>query len=251
LDTKGGVWLAEPFILNRHGDGYGETRAHSTDEPMPAASCRGAGYLIEPFVLSQASGGSPRETVDPLPTAVAGGAIALISPYYGSGSGETCTSVDEPLPTAPSKDRFALVVPITHSDGSNRARDVAIDPLPTLTTAHRGELAFITAQFGEREGQTPRVHGIDNPAPAITATGHVNLVETTKRDILFRMLEPHELAAAMGFNNDEAKYEFVGNKTEQVKQIGNAVQVDQMEANVLAMMQDEVLPATAYLEAAE
>jgi DNA (cytosine-5)-methyltransferase 1 len=182
---------------------------------------------------------------------VAGGAIALISPYYGSGSGETCNSVDEPLPTAPSKARFGLVVPVTHSDSSNRARDVDVDPLPTLTTAHRGELAFITAQFGEREGQAPRVHSVDNPAPAITATGHVNLVEAVRHDILFRMLEPHELAAAMGFNSVEAKYEFVGNKTEQVKQIGNAVQVDQMEANVYAMMQDEVVPVSGFLEAAE
>ena len=32
------------------------------------------------------------------------------------------------------------------------------DPLPTLTTANRGELAFITAQFGGRAGQAPRLH---------------------------------------------------------------------------------------------
>jgi DNA (cytosine-5)-methyltransferase 1 len=256
-DCRGAGYLIEPFIL-----APGSTGApREVKEPLPTITTGGSGsgehvgcarpMLIEPFVLSQASGGSPRETTDPLPTAVAGGAIALISPYYGSGSGETCTSVDDPLPTATSNDRFALVVPITHSDGSNRARDVAIDPLPTLTTAHRGELAFITAQFGEREGQAPRVHDIDNPAPAICATGHVNLVQAFRHDILFRMLEPHELAAAMGFNNDEIPYEFVGNKTEQVKQIGNAVQVDQMEANVYAMMQDEVEAPPQFLEAAE
>jgi DNA (cytosine-5)-methyltransferase 1 len=46
------------------------------------------------------------------------------------------------------------------------------------------------------------------------------------------MLEPHELAAAMGFTNDEATYEFAGTKTEQIKQIGNAVSVEMMEAEV-------------------
>ena len=39
-------------------------------------------------------------------------------------------------------------------------------------------------------------------------------------DIRFRMLQPHELALAQGF---PASYRFTGNKTEQVKQIGNAV----------------------------
>jgi DNA (cytosine-5)-methyltransferase 1 len=290
LDTKGGVWLAEPlvlatgqapareasdplpgfttggagneerpgcarpmlvepFILNRHGDNGG-VRAHTVTEPMPAADCRGAGYIVEPFVLSQASGGSPRATGEPLPTAVGGGAIAMISPYYGSGSGETCCSVDEPLPTATGTDRFALVVPITHSDVSNRCRDVGVDPLPAITTAHRGELAFIAAQFGEREGQAPRVHSLSNPAPTICATGHLNLVEATGHDILFRMLEDYELGAAMGFDPELVKYEFTGNKAEKVKQIGNAVPVELADACVTALFADDAEPIE-FLEAAE
>ncbi|MCD0419494.1 DNA cytosine methyltransferase [Rubrivivax sp. JA1024] len=234
--------LVEPFILNRHGDN-GSVRAHAIDAPAPTADCRGAGYLVEPFVLSQASGGAARATSAPLPTMTTDGAIALIAPYYGSGSGETCNSVGEPLPTVTAKPRFGLVVPLTHSDSSNRARDVDSDPLPTLTTANRGELAFITAAFGEREGQAPRVHSVDAPTPAICATGHVNLVEATsddgtRYDILFRMLEPHELAAAMGFSGEDQNYEFAGNKTEKVKQIGNAVSVRLMKACVIAMMSD-------------
>lgn len=39
-------------------------------------------------------------------------------------------------------------------------------------------------------------------------------------DIRFRMLQPHELAAAQGFPRG---YEFAGNKTQRVRQIGNAV----------------------------
>ncbi|ARO24770.1 DNA cytosine-C5 methyltransferase protein [Rhizobium sp. TAL182] len=263
LDTKGGVWLAEAMVLSQHNSGA----ARSADDPLPTITTGGAAnnerpgcarpMLIEPFVLSQASGGSPRGVSDPIPTAPTGGAHALISPYYGSGSGETCNSVDETLPTITSKGRFGMVVPITHSDGSNRARNVDSDPLPTLTTANRGELAFIAAQFGERAGQSPRVHDIEQPAPAITATGHVNLVEPGPEfDILFRMLEPHELAAAMGFNTEEATYEFAGTKTEQIKQIGNAVSVAKMKACVGAIMADaapkpKAKPEAEYLEAAE
>ncbi|WP_316172438.1 DNA cytosine methyltransferase [Bradyrhizobium sp. SZCCHNRI2049] len=243
--------LVEPFILNRHGDN-GATRAHDIADPMPTSDCRGAGYLVEPFLLSQASGGAPRDVSQPVPTIPTDGAHALISPYYGSGSGETCKSAADPLDTVTAKARFGVVVPITHSDGANRARDVATDPLPTITTAHRGELAFIAASFGERPGQAPRVHDIADPAPTICAQGRIDLVEGTPHyDILFRMLEPHELAAAMGFSTDDQAYEFAGTKTDQIKQIGNAVPVGMAEAEIRAFMADEVEAPVQLLDAAE
>mgnify|MGYP002620269027 FL=1 len=236
--TAGGthIGLVEPFVLSNQTSGA----PRSTDEPLPTITLGGAGNdgrpgcarhaVVEPFVLSQASGGSPRGVEAPLPTITtggAGGAHALIAPYYGSGSGETCKSVDDPLPTATAKARFGLVMPVTHSCDANRARPLD-DPLPTITTAKRGELAFIAASFGERPTQAPRVHDIDEPAPTICATGRTNLVEggpTPLRefDILFRMLEPHELAAAMSISTPEAPYVFTGNKTEVVRQIGQAV----------------------------
>lgn len=46
-------------------------------------------------------------------------------------------------------------------------------PLPTvLTKAHLGlALPYIVPNFGERDGQAPRTHGVDVPAPAITGHG--------------------------------------------------------------------------------
>ncbi len=44
-----------------------------------------------------------------------------------------------------------------------------------------------------------------------------------KLDILFRMLQPHELAAAMSFPSD---YEFTGTKEDKVRMIGNSVPVE-------------------------
>jgi DNA (cytosine-5)-methyltransferase 1 len=159
----------------------------------------------------------------PLPTIPGGGAHALIAPHYGSGSGETCISVDNPLPSATAKARFGIVMPVTHSCGGNRARSTE-EPLPTITTASRGELAFITASFGERPTQTPRVHSVDAPTPTICAAGRTNLVTAGRDyDIRFRMLEPHELAAAMSISTPERPYHFVGTKTEVVRQIGQAV----------------------------
>lgn len=167
------------------------------------------------------------------------------------GSGHSCNSADEPLPTVTAKARFGMVVPVTHGGDGHKARDVDSDPLPTVTGAHRGELAFITAQHGEREGQAPRVHSLEQPTPTIAATGHVDLVQGTEGyDILFRMLEPHELAAAMGFTTEEQAYEFAGTKTEQIKQIGNAVSVRLMKAHVTAIMADAAPAARAQKGAA-
>lgn len=254
--TAGGthIGLVQPFVLSNQTSG----QPKSADEPLPTITLGGAGnagrpgcarhMLVEPFVLSQASGGAPRTVDDPLPTMTtggAGGAHALIAPYYGSGSGETCRSVDDPLPTATAKARFGLVVPITHSDGSNRARSVD-DPLPTLTTANRGELAFITASFGERPTQAPRVHSIDDPTPTVCATGHTNLVRAGRDfDILFRMLEPHELAAAMSISEPGAPYHFTGTKTDVVRQIGQAVPRRTGRALAMALMADEAAERVA------
>lgn len=238
------ICLAEPIIIKQNF----RRDLQSVDDPAPTATTVARIGLVEPFVLSRHGEGAPRAVDEPTPTQVAKHSHVLISPYYGSGSGETLRCADEPLPTATAKARFGMVVPITHSDISNRARDVEVDPLSTVTTAKRGELAFIAAQFGEREGQAPRVHDLAQPLPAVCASGHVNLVEAEGRyDVLFRMLLPHELAAAMGFGRD---YHFAGTKTEQIKQIGNAVSVEQMEANVYAIMQDEA-SEPEFLEAAE
>jgi DNA (cytosine-5)-methyltransferase 1 len=65
---------------------------------------------------------------------------------------------------------------------------------------------------------------VDEPTPTICATGRTNLVTAGREyDIRFRMLEPHELAAAMSISEPGRPYEFTGTKTEVVRQIGQAV----------------------------
>lgn len=67
-----------------------------------------------------------------------------------------------------------FIVPITHL-GSDRVNSID-EPLRTITTAHRGELALISPALintrnGEREGQAPRVRDIQQPFPTVTAQG--------------------------------------------------------------------------------
>lgn len=85
----------------------------------------------------------------------------------------------EPLHTAMAgATRFGVVAPtlmhITHS-GADRTRTVE-DPLATITTTNRGEQALVSAtliqtSYGEREGQAPRVPGIDKPLGTVVAGG--------------------------------------------------------------------------------
>lgn len=291
LATGRHVGLAEPVVLSQHTSGAPRSAA----DPLPTITTGGAGaedrvgcarpMLVEPFVLSRHAEGGPRSIEEPTPTQVAKHSHLLITSYYGaSQNGQGCSSGEEPLATVTVKDRFGIVVPVTHSKGGNGARNVA-DPIPTLTTAkggefavvmpvthadvsdrvrnadeplptitgaNRGELAFITAQHGERPGQAPRVHDLASPVPTIAASGHVDLVEPAPEfDILFRMLEPHELAAAMGFTDEDQAYEFAGTKTEQIKQIGNAVSVAKMHACVRAIMADAAVKPKALVTAAE
>ena len=169
-------------------------------------------------------------------TVPGGGAHALIAPYYSTG---VCQTVTDPMPTATTKARFGLVMPVTHNCDGNRARHID-DPVPTITTAKRGELAFIAASFGERPTQAPRVHGIDEPTPTVCATGRTNLITPGREhDILFRMLEPHELAAAMSISTAERPYLFAGNKTEIVRQIGDDLSGYVLEDGVLFRHADD------------
>lgn len=245
---RGESALIEPFLIGQHFD----RKERSIDEPVPAATTVARVGLAEPFVLSQASGGAPRAISAPFPTITTGGkqgrgeGTALITAYYGANAG--CKPVEEPLDTITTLDRFGMVVPVTHGGGGPVARGVK-DPLPTLTTSKGGHLAFITASFGERDGQLPRTHDLEMPMPTIPAQGSVRMAEagltpdvTTggepQYDILFRMLHWRELARAMSFSDADSEYEFAGTKTEITKQIGNAVPVRTARALVGAALWD-------------
>ena len=76
--------------------------------------------------------------------------------------------------------------------------------------------------------------------PTVTGKDRMGLVEARVNgeptgyviDILFRMLEPEELAQAMGFDG----HEFKGTKKQKVLMIGNAVEVNMAEALCTAVL---------------
>jgi hypothetical protein len=119
VTTVARVGLAEPFILNRHGDGYGETRVHSIDEPTPRANSQadesrnlslGGSYeavqetkTAEPVGASQADGsrslslGASDEAVQETKTAEPVRAVDTVwAPMPRGAEAKTTKSTDRP-----------------------------------------------------------------------------------------------------------------------------------------------------------
>lgn len=208
--TAGGthIGLAEPFLVEYYGDSHQQQkRIRSVNEPLPTQSTENRFGLCEPFVMNVAHQGA---------------------------DDARCKSINEPLSTIPAGHRGELalcepfIIPMEHS-GRQPVRSTD-HPLPTITTAKAGSFGlcepFLTKYYGSGEGVRP----VTDPLDTVTVRDRFALCEPVQErhgmDIRFRMLQPHELAAAMGFEG----YEFQGTKTDVVKQIGNAVPVHLSEA---------------------
>lgn len=139
----------EPFIitLRQH------LAARSVNEPIPTVTAGGSHIgLVEPvaFVLQQQSNGAPRSVDDPVPTVATAGKISLIEPF---------------------------TVPMNHK--RDRLRSVG-EPVQTVTATSSdiGVVSpFMIPYRGERLGQAPRTHAIDEPMPAVTTERGHALVE--------------------------------------------------------------------------
>lgn len=255
------LYLAEPFILNVRGGDDGYLRGAPIDAPVQTITTQPALALIEPFVIGQQSGASPRSAREPLPTIAGKGAIALVEPFLvgaggPQGAGEP-KSVNNPMPTLLKENHFALVEPYLVSyhggNGSERRTHSVDQPLPTQDTSNRYGVAqpYLVKYYKTGNG----AQSVDEPLPTQTSKDHFALVEpnlspadapTAKGllvkladgslailDIRFRMLNPRELAAAMSFPKS---YKFAGNREQVVKQIGNAVAVKTAEALCLSLL---------------
>ncbi len=101
----------------------------------------------------------------------------------------------------------------------------ASSPAPTVSCAGAIGLVepFLVRFQGSHAGKADadrRVCDVGRPLPTLDTSNRLGLVEPMMADILFRMLQPTELAQAQGFPQG---YQFSGTKADVVRQIGNAV----------------------------
>lgn len=142
--TKNNKALVNAFVLPREGVFRGNA-SRSVDDPLPTATAsHGAGFLVSlahagnrgeyalcrPFIVRMRGtqngqiNGSAKSADDPLDTLSAGGKHhALINPFLTSyyGNSTNAQSVNDPLDSVTTKDRFMLVNPKT-----NEARELEI-----------------------------------------------------------------------------------------------------------------------------
>ncbi len=203
--TKGGhIAVCSPFLYPANYAASGASRVNSVDKPLPSLTTKSSYYLCNPYLVRHFTGsysvsiGKPLPTITTTPTQ-----LCLCNPYFIKyhGGSPRVHPINEPMKTVDTQNRFGLIHPFLVKYYSNGKNYQSLSgPLPTVTTDDRFGLACPAVEHG---------------------TYHL--------DILYRMLEPHELSAAMGFRRD---YKFTGTKTDIKKQIGNAVEVTQ--AKVLA-----------------
>ena len=161
----------EPFILNRHGEN-GADRAHPVDQPIPTATTRGAGYLVnaqaEPI------------TEEPRP---------VLESFHGSDRQHTVPlSTDEPVHTVTTITGGCLYLVKPQAEpfiGANRTHNTprfTDDPIPPATSAHGGGTFLVEPDLhpfllGQQSGGAPRT--TEEPVPTVASDGAIALVRPT------------------------------------------------------------------------
>ena len=228
IATSGAIALVEPFLLGAGGTS-GQQKPQSLDDPLGTVLTEDRRALVEPFAIVLRRNQGARSLESPLPTLTCSGAnVGICEPFittvsHGDSGGTRTRSIEEPLPTVTGSNDHAVVepyiIPLNHGSKDFRSHSMG-EPMPTITTVDAW--GMIEPMLVEYNG-TGDAHPVSQPVPTVTTKDRFGLLECDGYvlDIRFRMLQPHELAAAMGF---PAGYEFAGNREQKVKQIGNAVE---------------------------
>ena len=114
---------------------------------------------------------------------------------------------------------------VRYNGGENRYHSIH-EPVPTLDCSNRYGLVqpLVMEYYGNGQCQP-----VSKPLGTVTCKDRFALLKPEECRIGFRMLQPHELAAAQSFPD---WYRFTGTKADTVKQIGNAVCPKMAEALV-------------------
>lgn len=183
--------------LSHPGEKADEGRVTDGAKPLKTATARN--NTAAAFIVTEQAHNAPRSIEKPIRAQTAVRKDYVVRPLVlGQQSGAECIPTDRPGPTISTKGAIRLVesVPVAVVDmsrpgGPDSGHLGSVDePIRTITTFDNLQGCFLMTEDG------------------------------TVIDVRMRMLKPSELAAAHSFPKD---YKLTGNRTEQVKQIGNSV----------------------------
>lgn len=221
------------------------SRSWPVDQPTATLTTTETRALVVP--VEGRDGKQARPTTEPMRTATARAETALVVPYYGTS--DAAHPASRPIGALTTRDRYALVVP---SGGTWREEAISdAEPFAAVTTREADGIAFIAELRGGSSDHRPVTEPLctvvasgnhhmlvrhntargnpaqmctpaTEPARTITTAGHQSIVSIERQveDATFRMLEPHEIQAAMAFTRE---YRVLGNRREKVRQLGNGV----------------------------
>ena len=267
--TKAEHCIVEPMLLSNHFNNVPVL----VSAPCPVVVTSGAIGVINPLIVSHKFDNAPVSAASPLPTLTTMNGFSLAAPLIvslrGTAEGNldrSAVSVSQTLPTVTAGGTHLAVaepsvIDMSHPAEESGARVRSAEepmfvpqhgggtvkpvshPLPTIATT--GSISVVSPVLVKFYGREEEAHSVDKPLGTVTCKDRFGLadgrlvVDEWGRflllDILFRMLQPHELAAAMSFPEN---YKFAGTKSEQVKQIGNAVCPALAEALIAAALDD-------------
>ena len=223
-----------PFMLEQQSGGA----AKNAGDPVPTIAADGAVSLVRPTIIQYFGQSDSSDVERPVPALTTKARYAVANPTLlevnhadmGTAGEHRVDSTDDPLRAITTKRHTALAEPVLLQTGRDWDHLESTDqPLPSLVT--KNDLALANPDMKPLEeyiGEEP-AGGPDAAGPRQNGTDPRRLIyidgEPWLLDIRFRMLQNNELARAMGFEDEETRYEFVGNVTQVTKQIGNAVPV--------------------------
>jgi DNA (cytosine-5)-methyltransferase 1 len=208
---------ARPLAVPAGGTWNEEARP--VTEPFRTRTTRDSEALVVP--VEGRNGLTARPAGQPTRTQTARLQDALVVPLRNNGVARPAG--EAPAPTvAAAGNHHALVMRNNTARGDQGQMSTPLDePLRTLATAGNQSLIrwdhLLVPYYG-----TAVARRVDQPAGTVTTKDRNALVSVAiaVEDCTFRMLEPHEIQAAMAFAGD---YRVLGNKRERVRQLGNAV----------------------------
>lgn len=232
IATSGAISLIEPFLVVLKGTRERQLQqsVQGTDAPLPTIHAQGEHLaLCEPYLVVNRTNNLPQSLNEPIPSLTTGNNMALVEPFLLTASGprgrQGEKSLDGPLPTVLSRNHTGVIQPylVRYNGGDKRVESLDA-PLSTLDTSNRLGIAqpYLVSFYGNGNASA-----VTDPLDTITTKDRFGLVEPlldkgdtlALLDIRFRMLQPHELAAAHSFPAD---YQFAGGREDRVKQVGNS-----------------------------
>lgn len=215
-----------PIVTNGAGNGFERTpgnRARSVHhDPLPTQTCSASHAMATPpgFQVQVANGGAgtssrTRQFHDPAFTATCSNTQGIVVPLRANGN---AYPTSDPLGavTAGGNHHGLLMRNNTARGDQGQMVTPATEPARTMTTT--GHQSLLMPYYGQSHP-----HGVDRPIGTVTTRDRHAIIDpdAVVDDCGFRMLEPHEIAAAMAFPDGYIPATLT--KKDRVKLAGNAV----------------------------